>query len=183
MNTTDTTPPANIIQLETDDDFHAEAAAETTRKEAFQGGVSWHGTRLSWTPARAGLYEFLRIPPPVLAADTLAAIRAAREAEGTEAAALQRTANELYARDGGSSGHIRNAQIVLWLAAHQPKDWRGIAHDRHRMIEMIEEWIEENISLQELKLVEEVTDKLLAEAMATRAIPQRRDDDEGRAGN
>lgn len=182
---TSTAPPSNVINLETDDDFRVEAAAASARKEAFRGGLAWRGMPLIWTPSRAALFDFLRIPPPVLAADTLAAIKAAREAAGTdEESELQDQANRLYNRDsGGGSGHVINAQIILWLAAHQPKDWRGIRHDRAKLLETIDEWIDQHVGLDDTEQLAAITNKLLTAAEATQAIPQPRPEAEGQAGN
>ncbi|HBJ86102.1 MAG TPA: hypothetical protein DDZ88_19995 [Verrucomicrobiales bacterium] len=162
------------MNLLTDDapDHIVEAAAETARKAAFESLNAWHGLPLVWTSSRAGLYDFLRIPAPVLSQATLDAIKAARAAEGTaEADALQDRANALFMTEtGGSTGHVRNAQIILWLAAHQPKDWRSIAHDRGKLLEVIDEWTDENVAPSEIQDLAEVTNHLLTEADKTRAI-------------
>ena len=162
-------------QLLTDDapDHVVESAAEQARKKAFESLHAWHGLPLVWTSSRAGLYDYLRIPSPMLSQATLEAINAARAAEGTttQAAALQDRANELFlAETGGSTGHVRNAQIILWLAAHQPKDWRSIAHDRGRLLEVIDEWTDENVAPGEIQDLAEVTNQLLNDAETTRAI-------------
>lgn len=161
-------------ELLTDDapDHIVEAAAETARKVAFEALHSWHGLPLVWTSSRAGLYDFLRIPAPVLSQPTLDAIKAAREAAGTaEAAALQDRANTLFMREtGGSTGHVRNATIILWLAAHQPKDWRSLAHDRSRLLEVIDEWTDEHVAPGEIQDLAEVTNQLITDADKTRAI-------------
>ena len=161
-------------QLLTDDapDHVVEAGAEQARKVAFESLNAWHGTRLVWGPSRAGLYDFLRIPSPVLSQSTLDAIKEARAAEGTpEAGPLQDRANALFmAETGGNTGHVRNAQIILWLAAHQPKDWSRIAHDRAAMMEAIDTWVDGNVANDEINDLAEVTNHLLTEADKTRAI-------------
>lgn len=174
----------NDTTLLSDDapDHVLEATALQERRDAFHGAVSWKGAPLTWTASRAGLYDFLRIPAPVLSEAALAAIRAAKATEGTaEAAALQDRANALFAAEtGGSTGHVRNAGIILWLAAHQPKDWRAVAHDKGRMLEIIDDWIDANVSPGEIGEVADTTNKLLAQADATRAVsrPQRPNPDE-----
>lgn len=153
-----------------------EAAAETARKAAFQSLIHWHGQPLLWTSSRAGLFDFLRIPAPTLSAETLRAIRTAQAAAGTsDHAALQTTANDLYLRDsGGGSGHLRNASIVLWLAAHQPSDWAAIAHDRPRLLAIIDDWIDQHVSPHEIAALAEVTTQLITEADSTRAVSRPR---------
>jgi acyl-CoA synthetase (AMP-forming)/AMP-acid ligase II len=174
-------------QLLTDDapDHIVEAAAETARKVAFESLNAWHGLPLVWTSSRAGLYDFLRIPSPVLSQATLEAIQAAREAADTpDADALQDRANALFMREtGGSTGHVRNAQIILWLAAHQPKDWRSLAHDRGRLLEVIDEWTDENVAPGELQELAEVTNQLLTEADKTRAIVRPKNTSSDEEGN
>lgn len=163
-------------------DHVLEAVALQERKDAVHNLLSWKGFPLTWTVSRAGLYDFLRIPAPVLSEAALAAIRAAKAAEGTdEAAALQERANVLFvAETGGSTGHVRNAGIILWLAAHQPKDWRSIAHDKGKILEVIDAWIDDNVNPGEIGEMAEATNKLLTQADATRAVsrPQRTNPDE-----
>ncbi len=161
-------------QLLTDDapDHVVESAAEQARKKAFESFHAWHGLPLVWTSSRAGLYDYLRISSPMLSQATLEAIKAARAAEGTDrAATLQDRANELFlAETGGSTGHVRNATIILWLAAHQPKDWRSLAHDRGRLLEVIDDWTDEHVAPGEIQDLAEVTNQLLTAAETTRAI-------------
>lgn len=173
--------------LLTDDapDHVVEAAAEKARKDAFNGVLAWRDQPLVWTASRAGLFDFLRIPAPVLSQGTLAAISAARAAEGApEGLALQDRANELFqAETGGSTGHVRNATIILWLAAHQPKDWRGLAHDRAKMLEAIDEWTDGNVGSGEIHELAEITNKLLSDADATRAISRPKNTNPDEEGN
>lgn len=180
MNTLLTDDPADHLA-----EAAAEAAAETARKTAFLSLHAWHGLPLLWTVSRAGLYDFLRIPAPILSQPTLDAIRAAREAEGSAAQpALQDHANKLFMDEiGGSTGHVRNATIILYLAAHQPKDWRALAHDRARMLEIIDEWADENIGTAELQDLAEVTNKLLSDSDSTRAISRPRHANPDTEGN
>ena len=149
-----------------------EATAARERAAAFQHLLAWKGQPLLWTPSRSGLYDFLRIPAPLLSLDTRRAIQAARDATGTpQEADLQEIATDLFNREtGGSTGHLRNAQIILWLAAHQPKDWTPIAHDRPKLHAAIDTWIDGNVSYDEMHQVAEITNELLAQADKTRAI-------------
>lgn len=176
-----------IPTLLTDDapDHIVEAAAEKDRKDAFHGVNAWRGQPLAWTASRAGMYDFLRIPAPVLSEAALTAIKAARAAEGTdEAETLQTRANQLFvAETGGSTGHVRNASIILWLGAHQPKDWRAVAHDKARMLEVIDDWIDANVSPDEISDIAEVTNKLLSDADATRAVSRPRHTNPEEEGN
>ena len=174
--------------LLTDDapDHIVEAEAEKVRKDAFNGVPAWRGKPLAWTSSRAGLYDFLRIPAPVLSPATLQAIKASRAAEGTEQeAALQERANELFqAETGGqSTGHVRNATIILWLAAHQPKDWRSLAHDRGKLLEIIDEWTDENVGPGEVFDLAEITNKLLSDADSTRATSRPKNTNPDEEGN
>ena len=176
----------DALQLLTDDapDHVVEAAATKARKDAYTGVIAWKDTPLLWTSSRAGLFDFLRIPAPVLSPVAVAAIKAAQAAEGTDqAAVLQERADELFNTEtGGVTGHVRNAQIILWLAAHQPKDWRSLAHDRARLLEVIDDWIDEHVAPGEIYDLAAVTNKLLADSDATRAIARPRHtnpDDEG----
>lgn len=178
-------PQQNLL---TDDapDHVVEAAAEKTRKDAFTGVAAWREQPLVWTSSRAGLYDFLRIPAPVLSPATVAAINASRAAEGTDQEeALQARANKLFqAETGGqSTGHVRNATIILWLASHQPKDWRSLAHDRSRLLEIIDEWTDEHVSPGEVYQLAEVTNKLLSDADATRAISRPKNTNPDEEGN
>lgn len=180
-----TNPPPALL---TDDvpDHVVEAAAEKTRKDAFNGVLAWRDQPLLWTSSRAGLYDFLRIPAPVLSAAALAAIQASRAAEGTDQEEeLQTRANELFqAETGGrSTGHVRNATIILWLAAHQPKDWRAIAHDRERLLESIDEWTDDNVAPGEIHDLAEITNKLLSDADATRAVSRPKNSNPEDEGN
>lgn len=177
-----TTNPPPVLLTDDAPDHVVEAAAEKARKDAFNGVPAWKNQPLLWTASRAGLYDFLRIPAPVLSQPTLDAIKAATAAEGTEEGiALQERANALFnAETGGSTGHFRNATIILWLGAHQPKDWRAVAHDKARMLEVIDDWIDVNVSPGEISDMAEVTNKLLSDADATRAVsrPQHTNPDE-----
>lgn len=178
------TPPPAVTTLLTDDqpDHVIEAAAVTERRDAFRAAYHWHDLPLKWTSSRASLFDFLRIPAPVLSEETLSAIRAARAAEGTpEESALQARADALFsAETGGSTGHFRNATLILWLAAHEPKDWQPFVHDRPRFLTAIDEWVDEHVATGEIQDLAEVTNKLLADADATKAImrPQHRNPDE-----
>jgi hypothetical protein len=179
---------SDSITLLTDDapDHVVEAEAEALRKQAFNGIASWRGQALVWTSSRAGLYDFLRIPAPVLSPDTLQAITAARSAEGTDQEAeLQTKANRMFEAETGGrgTGHVRNAQIILWLASHLPKDWRAIAHDRDKFLEVVDDWIDENVSLHELNELALVTNKLLSDADSTRAVPRPKNTNPDEAGN
>lgn len=183
MNTNPSSPTVDLLTNDAPDHI-VEAAAEKERKDAFTGVIAWHGVPLLWTSSRAGLYDFLRIPAPALSPATLAAIKQATAAEGTDqATALQVRADELYQADtGGVTGHVRNATIILWLAAHQPKDWRSLAHDRARLLELIDEWVDEHVAPGEVYDLAAITNRLLKEADATRAISRPRHtnpDDEG----
>lgn len=174
--------------LLTDDapDHVIEAAAAKERRDAFNGAPAWHNLPLVWTSSRAGLYDFLRIPSPVLSEAALAAIKASQAAEGTDRhAALQERANALFAEEtaGKGMGHVRNASIILWLAAHQPKDWRTLAHDRAALLVAIDEWIDENVDPGEIQEMAEVTNKLLSDADSTRAISRPRNPNPDEAGN
>lgn len=177
-------PPPLLL---TDDapDHVVEAAAEKMRKDAFNGVLAWHDLPLLWTASRAGLYDFLRIPAPVLSQPTLDAIKAATAAEGTEeSVALQERANALFtAETGGSTGHFRNATIILWLAAHQPKDWRSIAHDKGRLLEVIDDWTDKHVAPGEIQDLADVTNKLLSDADATRAISRPKNTNPEEEGN
>lgn len=173
------------MNLLTDDapDHLLEAEAERARKTAFQSLLSWKGQPLKWTSSRAGLYDFLRIPAPVLQPETLKAIKAAKDAPDDPTA--QQTANDLFMRDtgGAGTGHLRNAQLILWLACHQPRDWASIAHDRARLLIAIDGWIDEQITEEDMSAVVEITNALLTQADSTRAIPRPRAADEDEAGN
>jgi len=173
--------------LLTDDsaDHLADHTAAQARTAAVIGSITWHGKPLLWTSSRAALYDYLRIPSPMLSAAAIAAIKAAREAEGTPAqAALQDQANEIYmAETGGSTGHVRNAQIILWLAAHVPGDWRALVHDRGRLLESIDAWTDENVGIDELQKLADVTNELLTAADATRAIARPRHVNADESGN
>ncbi len=161
--------PTRVILADEDSDIAVERQAETQRQTAFQGAHQWHGMPLKWTSSRASRYLWLKLPSPRLADDTLAAIRAAREAP--EDATLQHRANELYQRDtSGDQSHYHNATIILYLAAHDPKTWQSFAHDKARFIAEIEAWTDEHITPDEIYGLADVTNELLAAAESTRAI-------------
>lgn len=181
-----TTNPSPALLTDDAPDFLVEAEAEKVRKDAFNGVPAWRGQALLWTSSRAGLYDFLRIPAPVLSPAAVAAIKAAEAAKGTDQEeALQDRANELFnAETGGqSTGHVRNATIILWLAAHQPKDWRAIAHDRGRLLELIDDWTDENVGPNEVFNLAEITNKLLTDADSTRATSRPKNTNPDEEGN
>lgn len=172
-----------LLTDDTHTDHQLEHEAENARKAAFQSLLAWRGQPLKWTPSRAGLYDFLRIPAPILQPETLKAIKAAKDAP--DDAAAQQHANDLFMRDtgGAGTGHLRNAQLILWLASHQPKDWASIAHDRPGLLAKIDNWIDEHLTEDDLQSVVEITNALLTQADSTRAIPRPRAADEDEAGN
>lgn len=171
-------------QLLTDDsaDHLVENAAITERRDAFRALHAWHELPLKWTTSRASLFDLLRVPPPTLSQATLDAMRAARAAEGTpEHEALQQHSDALFEADaGGNTGHYRNATIILWLAAHQPRDWQPLVHDRVKFLTVIDEWVDDHVGIGEIYDLAEVTNKLLTAADATKAVqrPQHRNPDE-----
>lgn len=173
----------HLLTDDTHTDQALELAAERDRKAAFQSLLTWRGHPLKWTPSRAGLYDFLRIPAPVLQLETLKAIKTAKEAP--EDAAAQQLANDLFMRDtgGAGTGHLRNAQLILWLASHQPRDWASIAHDRPALLAKVDEWIDEHLTENDLHEVVNITNALLTQADATRAIPRPRPADDEESGN
>lgn len=168
-----------IILADDESDIAVEQQAERQRITAFQAAHKWRDIPLRWTSSRASRYLWLKLPSPRLEEETLAALRASREAP--DDAALQRRANELYQRDtAGDQSHYHNATIILYLAANEPQAWKDFAHDKTRFIDAIEKWTDDHVAPGEIFELAEVTNQLIAAAESTRAIvrPSHRGEDE-----
>lgn len=169
------------MNLLTDDTDHIENEALQQRQQAFQGMINWHGKPLRWTISRASLYALLRVPLPRLSAETLAAIRAAKDDPD-----LQHKANALYeAETAGSDQRFRNACIILYLAANSHEAWQSFSHDRVRFLNAIETWIDDHVAPSELLELADITTRLIEQAESTRAKvrPSGNPDDDEHAGN
>lgn len=180
-------PPSSerVILGDDEADLKIEQEAGQKRVDAFRASYSWSNQPLKWTSSRASLYAWLRVPLPRLREQTLAAIRAARDAEGTEKhAELDRMADGLYQADtAGDQSHTRNATIILYLAAHQSKDWQNFVHDKPRFLAAIEEWVDDNVKPGDVYSLAEITNKLIEEADATKAVVRPSVRNEEHAGN
>lgn len=178
-----TDKPTRQFLADDDSDPALEQKAEQQRLAAFQTAVpAWHGKALQWTASRASRYLWLKLPAPPLQPDTLAALRASR-AEPKDVA-LQQQANQLYHRDtAGDESHYHNATIILYLAAHEARDWREFAHDKARFLEAIETWTDANVTPGEIFELADVTNALLAAADSTRAIVRPQSGAEDEEGN
>ena len=174
-----TTTPA----LLTDDSSGAETietAAADRRADAFRAQRTWHDLPLLWTITRETLYFWLRVPAPRLPDPVREAYAAAKEADGTaDHPALLQRANDLYAEFQAESGpdnsYYRNAIIILYLAVHRSEDWQSFSSDRQRFLNAIEAWADKSIKPGQMVEVSQVTDQLIADAEANRAIPKPKD--------
>jgi len=174
-----TSSPERVILGDDESDIGLEHHAEQQRAAAFQAAHHWRGIPLRWTSSRASRYLWLKLPSPRLEEETLAALRASREAP--DDTALQRRANELYQRDtAGDQSHYHNATIILYLAANDTQAWKSFAHDKARFIDEIEKWTDDHVAAAEIFDLADVTNQLLADAESTRAImrPSHRGADE-----
>lgn len=171
--------PQRTILADDESDIVVEQQAERQRLTAFQAAHQWHGMPLRWTSSRASRYLWLKLPSPRLHEETLAALRASREAP--DDAALQRRANDLYQRDtAGDQSHYHNATIILYLAANDTQAWKSFAHDKPRFIDEIEKWTDDHVAPAEIFDLADVTNQLIADSESTRAIvrPSHRGADE-----
>lgn len=177
--TPDLSTSPRVILVDDDSDIAIEQQAESRRIIAVQSALQWHGMPLRWTSSRASRYLWLKLPAPRLAGETLAALRAARDAPTQTD--LQSRADELYQRDtAGDQSHYHNATIILYLAANEPVAWNAFAHDKDRFLQAIEQWTDEHVAPAEIFELADVTNQLLTDAESTRAIvrPSHRGADE-----
>lgn len=169
-----------IILVDDASDLAFEQEAQKKRETAFQAAHEWHKMPLNWTSSKKMRYLWLQLPTAKLADETLKAIQEAQANPKDDA--LKRRSDELFARDtAGDNSHHYNAGIVLYLAAHESSAWRSFAHDKERFMEEVERWIADNVGMDEVFGLAEVTNRLLEDAESTRAVPRpsHRSDDEG----
>lgn len=163
--------------LLTDDTAGAEIedAAAATRTAAFHAQRMWHDLPLLWTITRSTLYYWLRTPAPRMPDAVRMAVEAAQAAVGSaEHAALTQHANALHAEfqtdTGAHQAYYRNAVIILYLAAHQSADWQDLTSNRAKFLTQIEAWADEHIAPGEMLELADITNQLIADSEATRAI-------------
>lgn len=78
-----------------------------------------------------------------------------------------------------------DAMIILWLCAHEPKDWQPLRGSNAALMEVIETWAEENIQRPQQTEAIDLALLILREGDATRAQaqPSDRPGNEDRLGN